>query len=166
LEDRRWVVLGYYAASPGGAHAHRPIASVLAGVLDGGLRPGARILAISAKNPVLSVRTEAGGAEFRFTVNYTAAFAAAELNETYLDCIELFEHDVSSADDPLTDGCVDADDFVATQQEVSRAKEVTLSDRQASTELGAEEIYAIVRLSGSTTGGLDSTRTTVVKVDT
>jgi hypothetical protein len=143
----------------------RPVAVFVVSVLLVALAAGAA-LALSATNPVLSVRKEAGGAEFAFTVNYTAAFAAAELNETYLDCIELFEHDVSSADDPLTNGCVDADDFVATQQEVSRAKKVTLSDQQASTELGAEEIYAIVRLSGSTTGGLDSTRTTVVKVDT
>jgi hypothetical protein len=107
----------------------------------------------SIKRPVLSVREEAGGAAFTFTVTYTAVFEPDELNETFLDCIQLLERDVSSTDDELTPPCVLPESFVASRPEVPRTKRIRLSDRQASTELGNEEIYAIVVLSGSTTGG-------------
>jgi hypothetical protein len=119
------------------------------------------------KAPVLSVRQEAGGAAFTFTVNYTAVFDPDELNQRFLDCVELFERDTSSGDDPLTpEGCVDSGDFIASQAEVRRTKRVKLSDRRASTELGNEEIYAIVRLVGSTTGEQDTARTNELEVRT
>lgn len=121
----------------------------------------------SIKHPVLSVRREAGGAAFTFTVNYTAVFDPDDLGATFLDCMELFERDVTSADDPLTpQGCVDSAAFVASQPEVPRTKSVRLSDQQASTEIGNEEIYAIVRLIGSTTGEQDSARTNELEVGT
>jgi hypothetical protein len=120
-----------------------------------------------AKNPVLSVkRNPAAIITWTFTVNYTAVFASDELNERFNDCIELFEHDITSGDDRLTNGCVDAEDFVADRQEVPRIKQVTLRDDVVSTEVGEEEVYAIVTLSGQAIAARDSTRTTVVKVST
>lgn len=106
----------------------------------------------SIKRPVLSVRQEADG-DWAFTVNYTAVFDASELNAEFQDCIELFERDFISADDLLTSkGCQDFEGpfpplgFEATRLEVPRTREGMLSDRETSTEVGNEEIYAVVNL--------------------
>jgi hypothetical protein len=119
------------------------------------------------KRPVLSVYRENGGAAFTFEVKYTAVFTYNDLNETFLDCIDLFEHDVTNGDDLLTpDPCAVPEEFVVSQREVPRTKKLTLSDRQVSTEFGDEEVYAIVHLSGSTTGEQDNDRTNEVEVRT
>jgi hypothetical protein len=145
----------------------RPVAVFVVSIVLVALAAGAA-LAVSAKNPVLSViRNPAAIITWTFTTNYTAVFASGELNTQFNDCILLFEDDLTSADDLLpSKGCADPEEFIASRTEVPRTKQVTLTDQVLDTELGYEEVYAVVQLSSQTTTAEDSTRTTVVKVPT
>jgi hypothetical protein len=123
----------------------------------------------SIKRPVLLAPRLDENRDWIFTVEYTAVFELTEVGANASDRIALFERDITSADDRLTDGFVNRQDFFVGQPfggEIPRSKLLKMKDRDISTELGGEEIYAIVELVSERSGARVTARTNEQEVRT
>jgi hypothetical protein len=112
----------------------------------------------------LSVTQSAGDA-IEFRVVYSVRFAPEELGHTFNEAFNLFERDTTSRDDVIASGLAPAS-FRPDTTTVSRTLSASLSEARVNGEVGNEEIYARVILSGppGLPGGRHSLQTNEVQV--
>ncbi|MDX6683412.1 MAG: hypothetical protein QOG94_3451 [Solirubrobacteraceae bacterium] len=99
-------------------------------------------------NPKISAqKSSASGNSWEITVEYDATFSAYELNQanfTYRDGFVLMEDD-DFFDDQLT-GVVGVSVFNPTKSPTHRTMRARIDGETLDTELGQEELFAVVRL--------------------
>jgi hypothetical protein len=91
--------------------------------------------------------TQSGADSIEFRVVYSAEFEPEELGHTFNEFFNLFERDTTSADDVIASGLASAN-FVPDGERLTRTLTARLSERRVDTEIGNEEIFARVILSG------------------
>jgi hypothetical protein len=110
--------------------------------------------------------TQSDADTIEFRVVYSAEFTPEELGHTFNEFFNLFERDTTSADDVIASGLASAN-FAPDTTRVTRTLTATLSEGRVATEVGNEEIFARVILSGPpglAVGGRRSLQTNEVQV--
>lgn len=94
--------------------------------------------------------TRSGGDSIQFRVDYAATFNKDELGHPWTESFSLFERDTTSDNDVLARGLARAEFVpdVSSPLSVTRTLTATLREREVNTEIGNEEIFARITLSG------------------